>query len=148
MMLYAWSPNWRLNVKGSDRYELYIRRSFDGAESWGTLPSGFTASDGYTYSGDGTVTCETYRSAETGTQGTVEEPHACTTYDAGAYEQARNVTQLTSMRTTTLDPRYSATTPSIPETPAFGMGWQTDEDDRDPSTVLRGLRDGRQHDDG
>ncbi len=30
MMLYAWSPNWRLNTVGNDRYELYIRRSFDG----------------------------------------------------------------------------------------------------------------------
>ena len=32
MMLYAWSPNWRLNAMGNDRYELYIRRSFDGGE--------------------------------------------------------------------------------------------------------------------
>ena len=30
MFLYAWSPNWRLNAKGNDRYDLYVRRSFDG----------------------------------------------------------------------------------------------------------------------
>ncbi len=41
MFLYAWSPNWRLNAKGSDRYDLYIRRSFDGGETWTTTPTSF-----------------------------------------------------------------------------------------------------------
>ncbi len=59
--LYAWSPNWRLNAKGNDRYDLYVRRSFDGGNTWTTTPSSFTASDGLSYTGDGTVTCERYR---------------------------------------------------------------------------------------
>ncbi len=46
MFLYAWSPNWRLNAKGNDRYDLYVRRSFDGGETWQTTPSSFVASDG------------------------------------------------------------------------------------------------------
>jgi hypothetical protein len=106
MFLYAWSPNWRLNAKGSDRYELYVRRSFDGGLTWGTTPSSFTASDGLSYSGDGTVTCESYRSSETGT-GEPNEPKACFDFAAGAAEHARNITQHRSMRITTLDPRYA-----------------------------------------
>lgn len=109
MMLYAWSPNWRLNAKGSDRYELYIRRSFTGAETWTTLPKNFTTWDNIKYSGDGTVTCETFRSDETQASGDLIEPRVCNSYAVGAAEQARNVTQHQSMRITTLDPRYAIT---------------------------------------
>ncbi len=61
MMLYAKSPNWKLNTVGNDRYELYLRRSFTGGVDWTTTPAGFVASDGVTYSGLGTTTCETMR---------------------------------------------------------------------------------------
>ncbi len=109
MFLYAWSPNWRLNERGSDRYELYVRRSFDGGATWTTTPASGTASDGITaYAGDGTVTCETYRTSETGT-GDLVEPRICNSYPAGGAEQARNVTQHQAMRITTLDPRYAPT---------------------------------------
>jgi len=108
MMLYAWSPNWRLNAVGHDRYELYIRRSFDGGKTWSTLPANYRHWDNVAYSGTGTVTCETFRSIDTGT-GEPDEPHVCNAYAAGAAEQARNVTQLKSMRTTTLDPRFATT---------------------------------------
>lgn len=134
MMLYAWSPNWRLNTVGHDRYELYIRRSFDGAQTWTTLPEDFEHWDeGYEeYHGSGTVTCETFRSTETG-GGDVVEPRVCNSYEAGAAEQARNVTQHKSMRTTTLDPRYTPTAASITEDP-FGTGYTfTEEDTQDPS---------------
>jgi len=126
MMLYAWSPNWRLNAKGSDRYDLYVRRSFDGAQTWTTLPESFDASNAESYSGSGTVTCETYRSNETQAGGELSEPRACWEYAAGKAEQARNVTQLKSMRFTTLDPRYAPTAKSIEEP-------ISEEDTRDPS---------------
>ncbi len=107
MILYAWSPNWRLNKDGHDRYELYVRRSFDGGNTWTTTPSSFKASNGEDYSGDGTVTCESYRSADSGTSGEVTEPKVCYDFPAGGAEHARNVTQHKSMRITTLDPRYA-----------------------------------------
>jgi hypothetical protein len=138
MILYAWSPNWRLNAVGNDRYELYVRRSFDGAETWGTLPSNYKHWDNVQYSGEGTVTCETWRSLETGA-GNVDEPIVCNEYGAGAAEQARNVTQLKSMRFTTLDPRYASTSGSITADPfGFGIpnyaaGESDGEDLRDPS---------------
>ena len=62
MMLYGWSPNWRLNAKGSDRYELYIRRSFTAPPAGAPSRASGTYWDGTTqYSGDGTVDCEIYR---------------------------------------------------------------------------------------
>jgi hypothetical protein len=113
MMLYAWSPNWRLNAVGNDRYELYIRRSFTGATTWGTLPSRYTYWDPNavqkTYAGSGTVTCETFRSDQTQAAGDLVEPRVCNSYLPGAPEQARNVTQHQSMRITTLDPRFAIT---------------------------------------
>lgn len=133
MMLYAWSPNWRLNAKGSDRYELYIRRSFDGGSTWGTLPKNYRHHDKSRWNGVGTVTCETFRATETGT-GEPVEPRVCNQYAAGAPEQARNVTQIKSMRTTTLDPRFAATAESI-TSDLFGAGIPNidGEDMRDPS---------------
>jgi hypothetical protein len=110
--LYAWSPNWRLNAKGNDRYDLYVRRSFDGGETWTVTPASFTASDGLSYSGDGTVTCERYR-PETTTPGDRVEPTACYEFAAGAAEHARNVTQHKALRITTLDPRYAPTKATI-----------------------------------
>ena len=113
MFLYAWSPNWRLNAKGSDRYDLYVRRSFDGGQSWTTTPESGMASDGLTtYAGDGTVTCETYRSMDTQVP-QADEPQVCYEYPAGGNEQARNVTQHSSKQVTTLDPRYAPTPATI-----------------------------------
>jgi len=139
MMLYAWSPNWRLNAKGSDRYELYIRRSFDGGETWTTLPSLYKHWNhvddmDMEYRGDGTVTCETFRSLDTGT-GDPDEPRVCNEYAAGAAEQARNVTQHKSMKITTLDPRYSPTASSIVYDGETGVesDWVLGEDEWDPS---------------
>ncbi len=138
MLLYAWSPNWRLNAVGNDRYELYVRRSFDGAQSWTTLPKKFTTWDKLKYAGEGTTTCETFRSAQTQASGDLVEPRVCNDYEAGAPEQARNVTQHKSMRITTLDPRYaitgSPTGTSITADP-FGTGYvdNIDDDTREPS---------------
>ncbi|MEJ2456179.1 MAG: choice-of-anchor O protein [Candidatus Thiodiazotropha sp.] len=112
MFLYAWSPNWRLNAVGNDRYDLYVRRSFDGGQTWTTLPESFTASDDLEYTGGGTVTCETYRSTLTQVP-QAPEPHVCYGYPTGGNEQARNVTQHKRMRITTLDPRYAPTAATI-----------------------------------
>jgi len=114
MFLYAWSPNWRLNTKGHDRNDLYVRRSFDGGATWTTTPSSGMAGDGKTsFNGAGTVVCETYRREESQAGSDVSEPQVCYDYPAGGAEQARNVTQHRNMRITTLDPRYAPTAASI-----------------------------------
>jgi hypothetical protein len=111
MLLYAWSPNYKLNRVGTDRYELYIRRSFDGGVTWTTNPAG-----------SGTVTCETMRDGAT----SQDDSQRCQFYAAGADEQARNVSQLKSMAFTILDPRYAPTGPAIADS-----AYATDV--RDPS---------------
>ncbi|MGD8931407.1 MAG: choice-of-anchor O protein, partial [Chromatiales bacterium] len=133
-MLYAWSPNWKLNAVGRDRYELYTRRSFDGGVSWTTTPDSFTASNGVNYSGQGTTTCETWRDGED----SATDSHVCTAYEAGAPEQSRNVSQHKSMLITTLDPRYTPTAAEMPDTAPEGIVWGIFEpidptDFRDPS---------------
>jgi hypothetical protein len=109
-LMYAWSPNYKLNAVGRDRYELFMRRSFNGGVSWTTTPANFVGSDGVTYSGEGTTTCETWRDGDD----SQTDSHVCTVYDAGVAEQSRDVTQHVSMLITTLDPRYTATGPGMP----------------------------------
>jgi len=102
MLMYAMAPNWKANTTGNEAYNLYVRRSFDGGQTWTTLPASFTHINSVTYSGDGTTTCEWY-----GPNGSEEE--VCTDYGPGEFEQARNVSQLTGTRMTVLDPRYTPT---------------------------------------
>ena len=141
-MIYAWSPNWKLNTVGNDRYELYTRRSFDGGVTWTTTPGSFLATDGVNYAGSGlAVTCETMRDGET----SQEDNHICTAYDAGVAEQSRNVSQLKSMANTILDPRYTPTIASMPT--ASDLDWGLFEpidptDIRDPSRNFVAYEDG------
>ena len=107
--MYAWSPNWKRNTVGHDRYELYIRRSFDGGRTWTTTPA--------SWGGQGTKTCEFMRDGEIANDAT----QVCTEYAAGAPEQARNISQLqnadgaATYKLTILDPRYAPTPPTMPD---------------------------------
>lgn len=134
MAIYAWSPNWLANSVGHDNYNLYTRRSFDGGQTWSTLPASFTHND-VTYNGSGTTTCEWM-----GPVGSETEYSVCTTYTAGEFEQARNLSQLIGTHETILDPRYSPTTRSITEasvsTASLPAGFTAPlyvDDTRDPS---------------
>ncbi len=97
MMMYAWSPNWNSNAVGNDHYNLYVRRSFDGGQTWTTTPASLL--------GEGiTGVVENYYDTKIGDPLTVEW-----TYDAGEFEQARNVSLLIGNKVTILDPRYTPT---------------------------------------
>lgn len=97
MMMYAWAPNWKANTVGNDHYNLYVRRSFDGGLTWTTTPADL--------GGLGITTTENYciNTASDDCIGTEF------TYEAGAFEQGRNVSQLIGNKITILDPRYSPT---------------------------------------
>ena len=101
MVMYGWSPNWLATSKGHEPYNLYIRRSFDGGETWTTTPAGY-GGDGTSYEQVNGVGDRVW--TETRTLG------------PGEFEPARNVSQLTSSKETVLDPRYSPT----------NLGTQTD----------------------
>ncbi len=110
MAMYGWTNNWQALTDAHDIVNLYVRRSFDGGVTWSTLPASFTHTNGITYSGDGTTTCEWM-----GPTGGDSEYPVCVTYAAGEFEQARNVSQLLGSKVTVLDPRYSPTTRTINE---------------------------------
>jgi len=110
MVMYAASPNWKMLTDAHAPFNLYNRRSFDGGKTWTTLPDTWTHTNDVDYSGNGTTTCE-WMVLET--EGD-DEP-VCTTYAAGDFEQARNVSQLIGSQVTVLDPRYAPTSRSITE---------------------------------
>jgi hypothetical protein len=121
MIMYAWSPNWKANSVGNDHYNLYARRSFNGGATWTTTPAALE--------GNGTTTCENYGAGSDYTT-------VCTDYEAGEFEQARNLSQLTGNKVTILDPRYTPTggLKMLPITDLKGIGFTGYEDDvRDPS---------------
>jgi hypothetical protein len=51
---FSMSPNWAAGRNGNDRYNFYIRRSFDGGQTWTTNPDG-----------DGVYLCPEYRTDPT-----------------------------------------------------------------------------------
>jgi hypothetical protein len=123
MLMYAWSPNWKANSIGKDQYNLYVRRSFDGGVTWTTTPAAL--------GGTGTTTCEIFR----GSTGGLNLEDVCTTYGAGVFEKARNVSLLTSLGTTVLDPRFAPVgsfDPDADGTLDFPIVY-ADDDTRDPS---------------
>ncbi len=137
LAMYAWSPNWMANTVGHDNYNLYARRSFDGGKTWTTTPSAWSPDgidEDVSWTADGTTTCEWM-----GPAGSDTEELVCTTYGAGDFEQARNLSQLVGTKETILDPRYSPTTRSITKTSvstALPEGFTAplyDDDTRDPS---------------
>jgi hypothetical protein len=93
---------------GTDNYNLYVRRSFDGGNTWTTLPTDFSMDipDGVEIEADGTITCEFY-----GLPG--EDWPACYEYGAGDFEQARDLSLFTGSHDTVLDPRYAPTPGTI-----------------------------------
>jgi len=120
MLQYAMAPNEVANSVGRDAYNLYVRRSFDGGQTWTTTPDSAPWTNIPGVVADGTMTCESYRTPVDGDVGipgvTVIAP-VCATYAAGAPEPARNVSQIRTKlplpfnypSRTTLDPRYSPT---------------------------------------
>jgi len=102
-LFYSTAPNWKASTIGKEAYNLYGRRSFDGGQSWTTLPESFAHIDGVTYSGDGTQTCEDY-----GWGGQTED-EVCTAYGPGEFEQQRNLSRLVGTKENVLDPRHTPT---------------------------------------
>ena len=60
---YAWSPNWAAARNGNDRYNFYLRKSFDGGQTWTTTPADVDG-DGVT-DGEGVYFCREWRSDPT-----------------------------------------------------------------------------------
>jgi hypothetical protein len=79
VMGYTWTPNLEMTKKGYDTYNVYVRRSFDGGQTWTTDPLGTEATE---------HTEQFYQIASMATT------KVSTSYDPGASEPARNVSLL------------------------------------------------------
>ncbi|MCA9548528.1 MAG: hypothetical protein KC933_00745 [Myxococcales bacterium] len=100
---FAFSPNWAAARNGRDRYNFYIRRSFDGGVTWTTDPLGA-----------GAEFCPEYRTDPDTQLPPVGFDPTCVAIPAGAFEPARSISELTNNKETTSDPRVGATPPVPP----------------------------------
>jgi len=154
---YSLSPNWAAGRNGNDRYNFYVRRSFDGGQTWTTTPADL--------GGEGVYLCPEYRSDPnnpdpdgSGNLPPVVLDETCGTYDpatvyegelppmpvgigttyylddmgpnpdgvrsqyipAGAFEPARNVSEIKSNHESSGDPRLGTTPPTYPLDGTYG----------------------------
>ena len=127
---YAYSPNWAAARNGRDRYNFYIRRSFDGGQTWTTTPAAL--------GGEGVSYCQEWRSDpdvpdEDGTGNAPPEfgefnpdcvawcppddpycEETGTPIGPGEFEPARKVSEFDNNKETSSDPRVGATPPLYP----------------------------------
>ncbi|MBU0479615.1 MAG: hypothetical protein KKG47_00805, partial [Proteobacteria bacterium] len=122
---YAFSPNWAAGRNGHDRYNFYIRKSFDGGQTWTTNPAGNGVNICPEWRSDPTVPDED-GSGNTPPAGidpdcvdwcAPDDPECVVTgtpYAAGAFEPARNISSFPNNKQTSGDPRVGATPPVRP----------------------------------
>jgi hypothetical protein len=100
---YSWTPNW--GRKANDKYDFYIRRSFNGGQSWTTDPGGGSIEHNVAFR----VPIE-----DPDTQTVIWDEEVVTTvYKRGAPEPPRNVSNLRNNRTSVLEPRLVKTPGTI-----------------------------------
>lgn len=151
VVAYALSPNWAAARNGNDRYNFYVRRSFDGGQTWTTTPADLGGTGVYVCSefrtdpdspdpdGSGNLppgvfdpTCGTYDPAtvpdgelppaQVGvamtnylyTMGSTPDGVLAQYIAPGAFEPARNISEIKSNKETSADPRMGTTPPTYP----------------------------------
>ena len=133
---FSYTDNWAAARNGHDKYDFYIRRSFDGGVTWTTDPSGA-----------GVEHCRlwTYPS---GTQSPGLKIEECTFYPAGEFEAMRCMSQLQNNKESVIEPRLvpvpgtikvAGTWTGIPEDKqnpsVFYVAWGTSDNPiKDPVT--------------
>ncbi len=129
---YSYTPNWAAYRNGNDKYDLYVRRSFDGGQTWTTMPATFTHG-GETFNGTGVTHCDTF------TDPTQDDPdgnghlqyEVCWTFGPGEFERARNLSQLSNAKSSVIEPRLVAPPGTIKNPDGTATGYP--EDINDPS---------------
>ena len=107
---FIWTPNWgRL---ANDKYDLYVRRSWDGGQTWKTDPKGSGPIDHTIVFVDPV---------------TKEETVTITSYLPGALEPPRNISNLRNNRITVLEPRLVKTPGTITRPDGSASGYLEDK---------------------
>ena len=113
---YSWTPNW--GRKANDKYDFYVRRSFNGGKSWTTDPGGTTIEHNVVFR----VPVE---DPDTQTV-TWDEEVVTTAYGPGASEPPRNVSNLRNNRISVLEPRLVKTPGTIKKPDGTATGYPED----------------------
>lgn len=92
---YDWTPNWAPARNGNDHYDLYVRRSFNGGETFTTDPKG----TGVEY--ETINTRKDPNSQETG----ISAEKVTVSYGIGEFEPARNLSMLPNHKESVIEPR-------------------------------------------
>jgi hypothetical protein len=117
IMGYAYCPNWAASRNAHDKYDFYIRRSFDGGQTWTTDPAAdvdVTHTDYFIdpegFSGTDLTASPEAMLDEEGNDITEPTKHYTvdTTYGPGEYEPARNITLIKNNKTSVIEPRIVA----------------------------------------
>ena len=123
---YSYTPNWAASRNAHDKYDFYIRRSFDGGATWTTDPLAVENSvhTDIFFDPDG---ISQYELNELGDD--VSEPtkhyEVVTEYGPGVYEPARNVSLLKNNKTSVIEPRLV----KVPGTIKVNGVWTGREED-------------------
>jgi hypothetical protein len=133
VLAFNLSPNWAAARNGNDRYNFYVRRSFDGGQTWTTTPA-----EGEDYGGSGVYACPEWRADPNaddpdGTghlppagidlecdpcpwveDGTCTPTDSAVFYPAGEFEPARNISEIGNNKESASDPRIGGLPEILP----------------------------------
>ncbi|MGD2115532.1 MAG: choice-of-anchor O protein, partial [Acidobacteriota bacterium] len=104
LIAYTWTPNW--GRRANDKYDLYVRRSFNGGRSWTTDPHDSEAIEHH-------VVFRVPVLDEVTRTVFWDDDVVTTAYAPGASEPPRNVSNLRNNRTSVLEPRLVKTPGTI-----------------------------------
>jgi hypothetical protein len=99
---YDYTPNWAASRNAHDKYDLFIRRSFDGGATWRTDPAPVTPADEVCHTRVWKDYTKVTSEGEANQKDTYEEV-VC--YAPGAYEPGRNMSQLKNNKLSVIEPR-------------------------------------------
>ena len=127
---YSWTPNW--GRRANDKYDLYVRRSFNGGQTWTTDPAD-------TESIEHNVVFRVPILDEENQEVIWDEEVVTTAYAPGASEPPRNVSNLRNNRTSVLEPRIVKTPGSITNADGTATGFPEDVEDKSVYQLAYGL---------
>jgi hypothetical protein len=109
-MGYSYTPNWAASRNAHDKYDFYIRRSFNGGETWTTDPE--TTNEvvhiDYFINPDGVSGSDTDEDGNDISEATKHYTVTNSYAGGGVYEPARNVSLLKNNKSSVIEPRIVA----------------------------------------
>jgi len=133
VMGYSFTPNWAASRNAHDKYDFYIRRSFNGGETWTTDPLN-TESVVHTdifINPEGVSGAELDEEGNDATEATKHYEVITEYAGGGIYEPAKNVSLLSNNKVSVIEPRIVAVPGTIKDpTTKLWTGILEDKQDR------------------